>query len=237
MNLEPQTTYSLAEATFGLTAAIIAPTFGLIGFLLGRRALPGLYRFVLPVLAVVAGLAGAGAVIMILYPDYPAVGFPERFAPLLVLPAHLFGFGMVRAIAPRHPEKKSAEDMAADRKVRSFVGIASGVGWVLATLVSLGLAVTVVMPPRLALPEGATRIEETLEGKRMVTDHRYRLEADMAEATFHQYATQLELERAGPRLYRNLSGNCGMTARHAAGRMQLESWCERPTPAAAPSGS
>jgi len=228
MDLEPQTTYSLAEATFGLTAAILAPTFGLIGFLLGRRELLGLYRFVLPVLAVVAGLAGMGAVIYLRYPNYPAVGFPERYAPLLVLPAHLFGLGMVRAIAPKRAEQKATEDMTADRKVRRFVSLVAAGGWVFATILSLGLGFTVVMPPRLALPESATRIDETLEGKRMVTDHRYRLEADMTEATFHDYAGQLELERKGPALYRSRNGSCGMSARYAAGRMQLESWCKSP---------
>ncbi len=236
MELEPQTTYSLAEATFGLTAAIVAPTFGLIGFLLGRRDLSGLIRFALPVLGVVAGLAGAGAVVYTLYPNYPAVGFPERYAPLLVLPAHLLGLAAVRMLIPKRAEAKTEEDIEAERKVRRFVSYICAGGWVIATIVSISLGFTVVMPPRLALPESATRIEETLEGKRMITDHRYRLEADMSEATFHDYANQLELDRTGPTLYRSQNGDCGMSARYAAGRMQLESWCKssnaKPTPSA-----
>lgn len=237
MELEPQTTYSLAEATFGLTAAIVAPTFGLIGFLLGRRDLSGLVRFALPVMAAVAGLAGAGAVIYTLYPNYPSVGFPERYAPLLVLPAHLLALAAVRMIAPKRAEAKVAEDIEAERQVRRFVSYVCAGGWVIATIVSIGLGFTVVMPPRLALPESATRIEETLEGKRMVTDHRYRLEADMTEATFHDYAQQLELERMGPALYRSQNGDCGMSARYAAGRMQLESWCKSPNARPSPSAS
>jgi hypothetical protein len=225
MELEPQTTYSLAQAVFGLTAAVIAPTFGLIGFLMGRRSIAGLYRFVMPTLGVVTGLTMMGAVIFTLYPEYPSVGFPERYAPLFVLPAHLFGLGAVRLISPHRAEEKAKEDMEAERKVRNFVGTLCGALWLIATVVSLGLGLTVVMPPRLALPEDATRIEETLQGKRMVTDHDYALEADMPPETFHAYVGQLQLQQVGPAYYRSLNGDCGMTARYQGGRMRLESWC------------
>ncbi|MEM6787517.1 MAG: hypothetical protein AAGA56_00355 [Myxococcota bacterium] len=230
MELEAQTTYSLTEATFGLTAAVIGPTFGLIGFLLGRRSLPGLFRFALPVLGVVMGLAVVAAMVFALYPDYPEVGFPERYAPFLVAPAHVFGFVMVRLIAPpREERERNAEDADAERKVRRIVGGVSTGVWGLASLISVGLGVAVVMPPRLKLPDDATRITESLEGKKMITDHRYRLEADMSEATFHAYAGELQLSRAGPALYQSKNDGCGMTARYdGQGRMRLESWCGPP---------
>lgn len=228
--VEVQPTYTLAQVLFALTAFFVAPAFGLAGLMLGARWVRPLARVLVPAVAVIAGLAFAGAMGMLLYPEYPYIGPPERYAAGLVLVGHLAGAVAVAwLVRLQRPDK----DEGAPRPL----WIASVVVWFGATFVAATFAFASVAPPRLALPDEATRVVEENTAEHMGSQYTYLLEADMSAEAYARYVERLSLPpasdaagaAAAPGVTHELiQGNCGMRTHFDGVRMRLESWCQGP---------
>jgi hypothetical protein len=216
--VEEQVPHTLAQALFPLTAFFVAPAFGLVGLLLGAPWIRPLARVLVPLLGVIMGLSFAGAAGMLAFPEYPYIGPPERFAAALVIPGHLVGaLALGWLIRSRRPSEEPPP--------RAF-WIASGVVWLVATFVAVSLAFATAMPPRLALPDEATRVVERRQGELMLSDYSYWLEADMSPEAYARYVERLQLPAAGGTTHELVDGACGMRTRHDGERMYLEAWCE-----------
>lgn len=216
--MQEQTTYTLAQVLFLMTAFFVAPAFGAAGLMLGARIIHPLFRVVVPAMAVIAGLSLAGAVALSMFPEYPYIGPPERHAAALALVGHLGGAlalgWLVRA-------RRTGED----RPPRSL-WIASGVAWLLASFAAVSVAFATVIPLRLELPDDATRVVEHQASDAMGSDFTYRLEADMSAEGYAAFVERLSLPPTNGTTRELVQDDCGMRTTYESGRMRLETWCQ-----------
>jgi hypothetical protein len=216
--VQDQATITLAQGLFAMTAFFVAPAFGLGGLMLGAPWIRPLARVLVPALAVVAGLAFTGAVGMLLYPEYPFIGPPERVASSLVLGGHLAG-----AIALAWLVRLRRDS---DEPAPRVLWIASGVVWVGASFIALTIAFANASPLRLRLPDEATRVVERRAGELLMSDFTYILEADMSSEAYDRYAAEIGLPAVGANQHELVDDDCGTRTHYDGVRMHLESWCQ-----------
>lgn len=218
--MDPQTTYSLGEALFFLTGVLVAPAFALGGLFVGPRRLSILTRAAIPFFAVEATLVVIAAVVYSMHPDYPANGPPERYLALLVITAHLAGAAAVHVLR----RYETGDDEEARTPGVIWVVVISV--WGFSTLLTVVFGMTVVMPPRLALPDDASNIEERLVGRGLSTAHQYDLGADMSAESFETFGERLGMPASGPDFYRYADERCEMKAFFDGSRMRFRSRCQ-----------